>query len=244
MLGALFGGGKKGPSVSHGERQSGRGMEAFFGNRLGAKPISTDKDGRITFDWSNTGKSMSIPEATAGYDFSGYDKAINQNPYQYSFSSLPDQYYNDQYNLGAKDVRREGQGQLDQYKRAIGTRRPGLLLKSQETSGRQIGENLASLGTTLRGQAMKEKSDLGRMEQMAQADENYRVNQGIANATQNKIGQQAAVTEAERANIDKAYEYMLQHYLSSQSSRRGSGGGGGGGGGLLGTAAGIASKFI
>lgn len=113
----------------------------------------------------------------SGYKPSSYRSAYSPtgyNPTKFNFQAKPEEYSNQAYEMGARQIRREGQGNLEKLQETIGTRRPGLLLKAAENSQRNIGEQLGGLSSQLSIERMKEQSDLAKEQQIQQAAEDYR----------------------------------------------------------------------
>lgn len=186
---ALFGGSGATGYQSPYTGQYEEGIARAAANRLGGK-ITKDAKGKMVYDFSGMTESPSIDTI--------------KSPYQaktFNFKSLPDEYYNQQYETGSSDIRRESQGDLERTQNALGIRNPGLLLKAQENNSRRLLENLARLKTSLANSAAAEKTNLAKEEQTAQADEDYRT---AAFKTQ--------FLDQERDNYDKALAYLLNLY--------------------------------
>jgi hypothetical protein len=234
----FFGGG--GPKYSDASKQTGVGSIWGLGNRAGAK-YTGDVKGLPHYDYSQSFKPVGMQDATKGYDFKPMDEAIKgfrkpslfkeaYNPFQFNYNdpTTLNQYADNQYALGSKDIRREGQGQLTQAKEAIGVRRPGLLMKAAEANNRNTGEQLARLNSELRGGVLSKQIDLNKAMQEGQAGEGYKGYQSradleklgaderfrnlgaLADTGQSKIGTQAGLTESERAYQDKALQYLME----------------------------------
>lgn len=252
---SLFGGG--GTKGYQPQYLAGNEMAAQqgLGNRLGAtrtanskyKPGSTKPgEGMYNYDYSNTGKKVYGSESGGNYNVGGqsYDmSAINDaisgyrnptqstakyDPYQFNFQDRPQQYFDQAFEQGAKGIRREGAGNLQQIQSAIGTRRPGLLLKSAQQNARDVGEQEATLRSSLGQEQMRLGSELGRDQQMAQAGENqgaagfnrdvergnmdqvFRYLQGLQGAGESKLSAQSSALGEERGYEDQAMQYLLQ----------------------------------
>ena len=193
-------------------------------------------------DFTNSFKPMAgkaaVRNASEGYDFNPIKKAIagfssnpqlkeTYNPYKFNFATLPSQYRTTAYQAGAKGIRREGAGQLQQLQQAIGTRRPGLLFKTAADAQRRQGEQLGDLNAQLGLKEMEQGLDAGRAQQMAQADEDYRgygsrsdlekANEAnrqanlknLADVGQSQIATKSGLLENERAYADQALQYLL-----------------------------------
>lgn len=285
---ALFGGGSS-PNIKYKpdslEHDLGQGaLRSQLGNRTGAKlkGYKSYKIGNKTirvpdYDWSDTGKQVTMASATSPYDFGGIDSAISglkagptkitdtYNPTTFSFANndLIDKSTANQYALGSGDVRREGQGQLEKLRESVGPRRPGLLMKAGQDSNRSVGETLAKLRMGLDTEALGQKLNLGKDQQLAQAGENFnaagfnrdtnRYNNdtsmnwlnSLAELSGNKIGLQGNITESERNYQDKGLDYIQNLYSTLLQGRRGAGSSKKGGVlGSIGGLASTASKFI
>lgn len=205
-----------------------------FGNVGGKINVADQNQGPAAMsDMWNTGNigaplggKSGLDVATSPYDWnptnqaiSGLSKGTTQNPYQFNFGQLPDQYTQDAYQLGSSNISRAGANQAAQAKEAIGTRRPGLLLNATENANRETGRNLAQLGTNLNLNRINQNLQLGKEQQTAQAGENANA-QGrilqyltsLAGAGQNKIGQQSNLLENERNYQDKGLQYLQSIY--------------------------------
>lgn len=252
---SLFGGGgTKGYTAPYLQQNESAAQNAL-GNRLGATQTANPKykagsgkpgEQQFNYDYSNTGKKVYGSESGGNYNVGGqsYDmSAINDaiagyrnpsqstakyDPYQFNFKDRPQQYFDQAFEQGAKGIRREGAGNLQQIQSAIGTRRPGLLLKSAQQNARDIGEQEATLRGNLGQEQMRLGSELGRDQQMAQAGENqnaagfnrdvergnmdqvYRYLQGLQGAGESKLSAQSSALGEERGYEDQAMQYLLQ----------------------------------
>lgn len=167
-------------------------------------PIKDDQGNPVyEYDTTNIAKPVSTSEAKSGYSFGGYDKAANNlgkkfnfsqeytsgynptsftsgysrttlDPTKFNYETLPKEYGDLAYNSGAKDIRREGQGQLEKLQETVGVRRPGLLLKASEGVQRGTRESLADLGSKIRLSEMEQGTNLKVQQQKDQAEENYK----------------------------------------------------------------------
>jgi len=267
ILGSLFGSKPK-PSGPGNMGQYGDASVFGYGNSLGATPTGAMKNGKLdankAFDWSQTGKPISVSDATSQYGFGDLDEAMGRykagpqstyNPFKFDFQAPAQKAYDDQYALGASDLAKSSQSNLANAQRAIGTKRPGLLFKAADQNSRDIGSQQAKMRTGLGIEAAKDKAMYSAKEQEAQAGEDrgaFGVNQDLiksyldsyTGAASGKIGQQAQITQTANQAQDQKMKDLLNAYLQSWQIRKGGGGQSGSGGGLLGTAAGIAGKFI
>lgn len=187
------------PYVGETDTNARAGVYGRLGAKRKLKKGKTGEGGEADYEYDMAGTTAPIDpaEAAAKYKGMGYmDTALGKmnnksdfketynsaydpkkNAYTattYNFQSTPDKAYNEAIQSGSKDIARAGASNLAKLNETVGTRRPGLLMKGAEQSNRDIGENLASLSTSLRGQAAKEKSDLMSKQQMEQAAENLR----------------------------------------------------------------------
>ena len=252
---ALFGGGGgKGYKPSY-LQQNENAAQNILGNRTGAAQMAnpnykagSQKPGeqQFNYDYSNAGKKVYGSESGGNYNVGGqsYDmNPINEaiagyrnpsqstakyDPYKFNFQDRPQQYFDQAYEQGAKGIRREGAGNLQQIQSAIGTRRPGLLLKSAQQNARDVGEQEATLRSSLGQEQMRLGSELGRDQQMAQAGENqnaagfnrdvergnmdqvYRYLQGLQGAGESKLSAQSSALGEERNYEDNGLQYLLQ----------------------------------
>lgn len=249
----LGGGGSKGYTAPY-LPQNEAAAQNTLGNRLGASRALNPKykpgsqkpgEQQYNYDYSSTGQQVYGQEQGGEYNVGGqsYDlNPINEaiagyrnptkstakvDPYQFNFASLPQQYFDTAYESGAKGVRREGQGQLQKVQSAIGTRRPGLLLKAAQNNSRNVGEQLASLRSNLGQEQIRQGVETGRAQQQAQAGENmnasqfnrgvekdnsdevFRYLQGLEGAGQNKVKTQSGLLGGERDYQDQAIQYLL-----------------------------------
>lgn len=247
-LGSFFMG-SKGPKVSEIESNTGKGTMWGFGNMAGAQNTG-DTNGIPNFDWSQSFKPVTPKSASSQYDFSGIDKAENlyqkpgifgakYDPMQFNFESLPDQYYQGSYDLGAKNIRREGAGNLKQMNEALGPRNQGLLFKSASNAGRLQNENLANMAAQLGQTRLEQKSQLGKEQQLAQAGEGFKGYQsradlektkaddqlkraaGMESTGRTKLAGQLDATNAERSQLMDLLKMMMQEYQTQYTSRRG-----------------------
>lgn len=266
----LFGGKPQFMHESKFEEDYKKGAKEGIASRLGAKPL-----GGGQYDWSGVGAPVGKKEAIAGYDFSPMSESIETfkkptlfsqkyNPYQFSFQSLPEQYAREQYDLGSRDIRREGQSSLRQMQEALGPRNRGLLLKAAQGSQRGMMEQLGGLNLGIRGKMMEEKARMAKEQQLAQAgenlaafgaekdvaamnaDERYRYAEALAATGDQRLAREMAITQSERDYRDRGLEYLLDMYKTFLTSRRGVGNVAKSGiaGGLLGAGAQVGSAAI
>lgn len=244
-----------------------KGVGDVVTNRLGGS-YTTDKKGKRAYDFSGVQPlqgAAGIQKATEGYDFSPVDQAISgfqkpttftqtYKPSQFNFTGLPDQYGSQAYEMGAKNLRREGAGDLTKLQETIGTRRPGLLFKAAQDSQRQTGEREAELNQQIALQKMQQDVELNKAQQEAQAGENYRGFQSesdreraneanrmqaleaLQGAGMQKIGAQSDLVGQERAYQDQAIEWLMNLFNTGVQSKNSSAqiANAGGGGGLFG----------
>jgi hypothetical protein len=242
--------GKSAPKVSDIERQTGYGGMWGLGNLAGAQNTGIS-NGVPTFDFSKSFQPVTPDQASAKYKGFGemnkassmYDKpgSFKQtyNPAQFNFASLPDQYFQSAYDQGAKNIRREGAGNLTQMQRALGPRNQGLLFKAAKDSGRQQNETLADLSGKLGLQRMEQGVQLGKEQQLAQAGEGYKGYQsradleskaaqdqlaraaGLQSVGQGKLAGSLDATNAEREYMMKLVAMLMDKHGQSEGSRRG-----------------------
>lgn len=257
LMSSLFGGGGgiKPPWM---EYDYSRGSAAGIGRRVGGTFLGNDSSGNPRFDYTNIDPTRTPAQANAPYDYSGINKAISgfstpetpYNAYNFNYSKLPEQYGNQAYESGAKDVRREGAGNLQSIQQAVGTRRPGLLMKAGQQNQRNVGENLANLNSQIRLNEMNKNTDLGVQEQQANAaegakaygmnaDNTFRNLQALNDANKGKIATQSGITQQERDYQDKGLQQLIDMWTQLYQSRRGTKSSGGSG--ILGTVAKVAS---
>lgn len=273
-IGSFFFGSKK-PSSDWVEDQTSYGAAFGLGNRAGAQYVGRDPNNpnRPLFDYSKSFQNIDPNQAASKYKgFGDMEKASRMyskpslfsqtyNPAQFNFESLPDQYYQGSYDLGAKNIRREGQGNLKQLRESLGPRNQGLLFKAGANANRQQEENLAGLASKLGLERMQEKSQLGKEQQIAQAGEGYKGYQsradledriakdqltraaGLESIGRSKLAGQLDATNAERDYQDKALQYLLDMYQKKFQTRAATPSGGGLLNNLAGSAGGIASAF-
>lgn len=265
----LFGKGKAGPDWA--ERQASYGAMWGLGNQSGATFTGVEKGGagdRPIYDYSTAFQPKSVEDSKKPYSFGKFDEGMagfkdpaqfkeTYNPYQFNFAGLPKEYGQKAYELGAKDVRREGQGQLKQLQQSMGTRRPGLLMKAGQDSQRNTAEQLASLNSQIRLQEMADARDLGVDQQKSQAGENYkgyeskssleranademfRNKSAYTDAAAKNIGLESDINQRERDQTNTILA-MLMDFLKSKGAQRA---GDKGSSGALGDVAGIGSSI-
>lgn len=271
-LGSFFFGSKK-PKVSDIERESAQGGLYGIGGLAGATQTGTNKNGMPDFDWSKAFSKIDPSQAASKYQgFGEMDKASSMysrpglftqtyNPAQFNFASLPDQYFQSAYDQGAKNIRREGAGNLTQMQRSLGPRNQGLLFKAAKDAGRQQQESLADLSGKLGLQKMEQGVQLGKEQQLAQAGEGYKGYQsradleaktaqdqlaraaGLQSVGQGKLAGSLDATNAERDYMMKLVDMLINKHSQEVSSRRGAPTGGGLFNSLAGSAGSIASAF-
>lgn len=222
----LFGGGG-GFQKEYGlEKNLKYGATSGIANRLGAKTTGKkDEAGHELYDWSGVGAAPTLESATSGYDFSPQDEAINKfrNPYQFNFESLPEEYARNQYSLWAKDVRREGAGALQSFKNTIGNRRPDLLFKGTKDLERQQGEQLGELNLGIRNKMLEQQSQLGKEQQLSQADENRQMAGALASAGGQRTELQNKLLQGDRAQSNIDLQTLVDYYTNFLNTRRGAG---------------------
>ena len=271
-LGSFFFGSKK-PKVSDIERESAQGGLYGIGGLAGATQTGTNKNGMPDFDWSKAFSKIDPSQAASKYQgFGEMDKASSMysrpglftqtyNPAQFNFASLPDQYFQSAYDQGAKNIRRESAGDITQMQRAIGPRNQASLFKAIGNAGRRKQESLADLMFGLNSKRMEQGVELGKAQQLAQADEGYRGYQsradleskaaqdqlaraaGLQSVGQGKLAGSLDATNAERDYMMKLVDMLINKHSQEVSSRRGAPTGGGLVNSLAGQAGSIASAF-
>ncbi len=249
-IGHLFGGG--GPKAATDPNLGPYQKAAYQGiaNRLGAK-----KGADGTYDFTDTNAPVYGQESGGIYTAGGqkadynptnkaiagfsnparlsqtYTSAYNPTSYKaslFNYQGLPEQYYNDAYAAGSKNVRREGQGSLEKLREAIGTRRPGLLARQGEANQRATGENLANLSSQLGLERMRQGVDLGVKQQQDQAAENlgaakFAEGQAQFGAGENYKGFQSR-SDLEKGNLDNVFRNLTalneagQNKIASQAN--------------------------
>jgi hypothetical protein len=252
----LTGGGNKGPIgytspyASEYENSSRQGIYGRLGAKKKLKKGKTGAGGESDYEYDMTGTTdpMTPEQAKSGY--SGFGKIqeamdkINQSTYspeayqktQYNIQSLPEKSYNLASEAGVKDLNRQGQSSLAKLQETVGTRRPGLLLKAGEQSNRDVGEQLASLQSSLRQEQMKEKTQAGKDQQTLQATENMNAAkfgesqeqyknedqrqraEGYGTLANQYLGNEQTATESERAYKDKALEWLMDMFKTASGA--------------------------
>ena len=220
------------------------GVHRGIGSRAGARAYTDDK-GRTQYDYTNAFKPIQgrggVRRATRGFDFSPMNEAIQgfRQPGRFSqvyrprgmrqsyrgrnfnFRGLPSEYGRSAYQAQAKNLRREGAGQLEQLREAMGTRRPGMLMKAGENLDRQLGERLASADADIQRYVMDKGVDLGVQEQMAGADEAFKQYQSLADLESRRADQDYRAYESranrEARNMDQAFRYLQALYDAGRS---------------------------
>lgn len=229
-----------------------QGAYQGIANRAGATA-----DGKGGYDFSNSFKPVGgragMQAATSGFDMSGIDGAMSgfkkpsrlfqeYRPATFNFKGLPSQYGASAYQSQAGNIRREGSGQLEKAREAVGVRRPGMLAKMATDFDRQQGERLASADADINRYIMDKSVDLGMQEQLQNADqqykgyqsrsdlektnaeEKYRYLQGLLGSGQAKVGTQSQLLENEREYQDKPLQYLMSLFgnaagLNNQSAQ-------------------------
>lgn len=204
---------------------------------------------RYTYDTSQAGAPISREAAISPYkkdlDLLGKANEGFQNPAKltqtynpFNFQGLPEQYGDKAFASGSKDVRRQGQGDLQAIQEAVGTRRPGLLLKAGQRSQRDVGEQLAKMRSDIDLNVMDRNLDVQRDQaaenykgyesrsnlEKGNADEAFRYLQGLQGGAAGKIGLESGITQQERGYQDEALKYLLGLYdtASGQKTKKSS----------------------
>lgn len=170
------------------------------------KPLSV-ADANKEYDYSGIDQAMAGYKAGPQYSPDAYKAtAYTQNAYtptSYTQNAYTPTSYNRatynfadpeninqqsalQYGLASKNINRQGQDSLEQMRGAVGPRNAGLLAKLGANNQRGVSENLASMDSALRSNALNQILQKNQEQQMAQSLED-RYAQDFA-ANQNKIG--------------------------------------------------------
>jgi hypothetical protein len=235
------------------------GLKSFLFGGGGPKPYTSKNTGKYeteTYDLINQRRKNplagpeGIEKATAGYDFNPTNEAIqgyrglNYTPRKFDFAGLPEQYATTAYSTGARNIRREASGNLDQLRESVGSRRPGLIAKLGQDANRDTEEHLADLNSKIQLNKMQQDVDLGRDQQKSQADEDYRGAQFRGETLNNlsrlgldKIGTQSGILNNEREYQDELIKYLMNLYQTSAGITNNAASMKKGGGGLLGNIA-------
>lgn len=174
---------------------------------------------QYTYDTSAVGAPVGRDSATAPYskDLDLISEANQGFRTPYQFKGLPEKYGDLAFASGSKDVRRQGQGDLEKIQESVGVRRPGLLLKAGQNNQRNVAEQLAKMRTDIDLNVMDKNLDTDR----AQADENFRNRDALQKGASNKVQLESGITESERAYQDQALKYLMDIYLGSADAMKG-----------------------
>ena len=239
MFDSILGGDGPSAYVSPYTGDTDTAMRNGLYNRVGAK---RNPDG--TYDTSSIGQPVTTASAIQPYasDFSQFSGAMNQmntpskftqtyTPAKLNYQAPTAASYNNAISQGSTAVNRQGASTLAQQNEAVGTRRPGLLLRGAEDNARTTGENLANLRTQLLGQKAAAGSAASQAEQEGNAGEQYKGYQsrasneaataadklaraqGYGQMAGQQIGLKQGVTESAQNYADTGFN-MLQNYLS------------------------------
>ena len=204
------------------------------GSGAGGPGSLFDNSGGFFKKKAGLGPTPGSPVGSFGYTPTNAFKTT-YSPTQYNFAQLPQQYADTAYQQGAKNVRRESAGNLEQLKEAIGTRRPGLFAGAAANAQRNEGENLANLSAQTNLERLRQNVELGKQQQLEQAGENLRgaqFNLGTeqANAAerfknlealgglgQNKIQTESNLLQNERGYNQQDIQNLLNLFQSAGS---------------------------
>lgn len=179
-----------------------------------------------------------VRQSTAGYNFAPVDSAISgygspqtlsqtYNPAMFDFTGVAPGIDQQQYNLQAKNVNRQGAGNLSKLSQQVGTRRPGLLAKLGQQQNRETGEELGSLGTNMAVNRANQNVALNMAQQQGNAGEQYKGYQsrsdlektnaalkneqlqGLYNMGLGKINAQSGLVSNERSYRDQGIQKLM-----------------------------------
>lgn len=222
LFSGLFGGGPKAAT----DPNLGAYQQAAYqslGNITGAKKLANGQ-----YDYANANKPINGSEKNGMYtagsntaDYNPTNQAIKSfqnptlfnktyqgstyNPYQFNYAGLPQSYAENQLQLGGKGLRDQQAGNIAQAQEAIGTRRPGLLLKATQGAQRDAGQQLAQMRTQYGVDLAKTNADYARAQQEGQAGENAKA--ATFNAGEGYKGYQSQ-SDLEKANADNLFKNM------------------------------------
>lgn len=217
LTGGILG---SGPSTYQDPHMKEENEMAFQGvkqrNSLGNAPLT----GASGINAATSGFNMQ-PLNTAISGFSTPNALESYKPAQFNFQSLPKQYEQMAYNISANPIRQEGQNQLTSLKNAIGNRRLGVLAKVGGENQQATNQRLAGLSNQLGLERMQEETDLGKQQQLSQADENLRTAQAAQQARQSRLQSlgtlgvqtptlQSNLLENQRNYQDQGLDYLNQ----------------------------------
>lgn len=212
--------------------QAGQGAWQGVAGRAGA--TKDPKTGQ--YDFSKSFNQIKGPEgikqSKAGYSWDPVQKATEglgqrRSLGRVNFGSLPQKYGQLAYERGAKNIRREGTGQLTQLQEAMGTRRPGLLAKAAQDSQRATREELAGLGSDIERDIMQQELDLDVKEQIANLDQ-QRAEEimdldrlgALSNVGFDTIRTESGLLGQERAYQDQALDYLMNIWQQAMGADR------------------------
>lgn len=165
-------------------------------------------------------KTSYSPRTREAYNFQNEEDAANRNAYNYDFAKLPESYGATEYELGAKNMRRDAMGYLDTLGDSYGIRNMGALNKAQENARRGFGENLATLQAGISQDVLRQNIEQARAQQLSQADENYRsdeFNRAKKNSLQQAQADELYRTDAFNDDQRRYYDSNRLNYLNSLS---------------------------
>ncbi len=223
IKGFLFGHGVPGPSTS--ENNQSQALSQYFGQTFGAPKTGNDRWGNPIFDWekSNIGQPANVKDANSQYDYSpqtdaiaGYRKPAN---FDYADQSKIDEATNNQSQLGDAEINQAGKDNLTNLQEAIGTRRPGLILKAGENNGRDVAKTLAQFHTGLRTNAINKGLDLNKSQQEDTANNTLANLGGLSQTGTLLNSQEASRTNEANAERDKAIQDLYNNWNSQYTTR-------------------------
>ena len=155
--------------------QAERGAMQGVASRAGAKKDPKTGEYDFSKSFQPIQGAAGVQQAKRGYSFDPMSQATEglgqrRRVGRLDFKGLPQKYGSMAYERGAKDIRREGSGQLTQLQEALGTRRPDMLYKAARDAQRSQGENLADLGSDIARDVMGMETDLDVKEQVGNVD--------------------------------------------------------------------------
>lgn len=192
--------------------------------QTGFQSPATKAPQQYSYDTSEAGAPISRESAIAPYqnDLNTLAKANAgfENPYQFNYDTLQEEYGNKAFASGSRDIRRQGQGDLQKLQETVGVRRPGLLLKAGQQNQRNVAEQLAKMRTDIDLGVMNKNVDLKSQQQKDQAEEKYRYLQGLQGGAAQKVGLESNITEQERAYKDQALNYLKDLFLGTAETSK------------------------
>lgn len=217
----------------------GNAVKGLFGGGQGTQPsqvgyaspftsgLDTTTNTRLNQRIGSTSNPLQLNDVTAPYaqPLGNMTQAQNQvagasyNPTQYSFTGLPQQYYNQAYGLQSQNVDKNDKANLQNLQEAVGTRRPGLLAKIGQNQQRQSQQNQATLAGQLGQEQMQQGVQTNELEQqlnnqLAAQKAQFPITQGqaLSGLASGNIGAEQGILGGERGYQDQGLQMLMNAF--------------------------------